>query len=117
MVQRGLPVSVERGHEQVEKAVVVVVPYGHRARVRDSAEAARRCGVFEAPLAQVAEQPESPVVTDDHEVPVEVPERDIATAPAPAPAPARDPHLSGHLAERAIQVVAVGAGSGRCCEQ
>src|SRR5439155_17395933 len=101
VVQPGCPSPVKGRHEQVEKAVVVVIAHGHRAGARDSAETARGGRVLEAPLAQVAELPKAPVVADDHEigvaVTVEVPERRIATAPAPAPAPARETHRSGHF--------------------
>src|SRR5207244_5819519 len=99
VVQRGSPspspspspCPIEGRHEQVEKAVVVVIAHGHRAGARDSAETAPGRRVLEAPPAEVAEQPQAPVVAHDHEigvaVTVELPERHIATAPAPAPPP------------------------------
>src|SRR5207244_11963763 len=67
VVQRRLPSPIEGRHEQVEKAVVVVIAHRHRAGARDSAETARGGRVFEAPLAEVVEQPNAPGGADDSE--------------------------------------------------
>src|SRR5207247_10598863 len=67
VVQRRFPGPIERRHEQVEKAVVVVIAHRHRAGTRDSAETARRRRVYEAPLSELAEQPTPPVAAGDYE--------------------------------------------------
>ena len=104
VVQRGIG-AVERGEKQVQKSVVVVVADRHRAGPPHGGEAARRRHVLEASLAQVAEEPCAPVAADDQEiavaVAVEIAELRVAAALH------GQAHLGGHLAKRAVQVVAV----------
>ena len=94
--------------EQVEEPVVVVIAHGDRCSGVHGCEAACRRRVFVVALAEVVEQPQSPVGPHDHEigvaVTVEVPERRVA-----APLPDREAHRGGHLPERAVELLPIGA--------
>ena len=114
MVQRGIG-AVERGEKQVEESVVVVVADRHRAGPPHRSQAARRRYVLEASLTQVVEEPCAPVAADDHEIGVAV-AVEIA-GPRVAAALHSQAHLGGHLAKRAVQVIAVDTIPGRRREE